>query len=364
MAAETELRFRPDYAVPPGATLLETIETLGISQAELARRTGRPVKTINEIVKGKVSITPETALQFERVLGIPAIFWINREGNYREALTRKADHATLETKLAYLEEFPVSHMIKRGWIRPFGDKVQQLVELLGYFGVASPEHLDRVLDNASEAMYRRSAGFRADPGAVAAWLRRGEIEAQSMQCSAFNEDRFEGALKVARALTLEPVRVFQPALQEICASCGVAVVFVPELPKLRIWGATRWPSPDKALIQLSLRYKTDDHLWFTFFHEAAHILLHPKKQVFIEFDNPKGEMEEEANRFASNSLIPSQELDRFGSETTYFSKVKIKRFALEIGVAPGIVVGRLQHDGYLPRSHCNGLKQRFRWADK
>ena len=92
MAAKTELRFRPDYAVPPGATLLETIETLGISQAELARRTGRPVKTINEIVKGKVSITPETALQFERVLGIPAMFWINREGNYREALTRKAEH--------------------------------------------------------------------------------------------------------------------------------------------------------------------------------------------------------------------------------------------------------------------------------
>ena len=82
------LKFEPDYTVPPGETLLETIECLGMSQAELARRTGRPVKTINEIIKGKTAITPDTALQLERVLSVPASFWNNLERNYRESLAQ------------------------------------------------------------------------------------------------------------------------------------------------------------------------------------------------------------------------------------------------------------------------------------
>jgi addiction module HigA family antidote len=80
------IEFKPDYAIAPGTTLLETIQSLGISQVELARRTGRPLKTINEIIKGKAAITAETALQLEHVLGMPASFWNNLERNYRQAL--------------------------------------------------------------------------------------------------------------------------------------------------------------------------------------------------------------------------------------------------------------------------------------
>ena len=54
--------------------------------AELAESTGRPRKTINEIIAGKAEITAETALQLERVLGIPASFWNNLERNYQESL--------------------------------------------------------------------------------------------------------------------------------------------------------------------------------------------------------------------------------------------------------------------------------------
>ncbi len=86
------IAFRPNYAVPPGATLKETIEAMGISQAELAQRTGRSKKTINEIIKGKAAIMTDTAIQLERVLGVPASFWNNLERNYQETLER------LETK--------------------------------------------------------------------------------------------------------------------------------------------------------------------------------------------------------------------------------------------------------------------------
>jgi HTH-type transcriptional regulator / antitoxin HigA len=150
-------------------------------------------------------------------------------------------------------------------------------------------------------------------------------------------------------------------MQELCAQAGVAIVFVPALPKTGVSGATRWLNPNKALIQLSLRYKTDDHLWFTFFHEAGHILLHGKKELFIEGNNGLDDVKEgEANEFAQIELIPRKSLAAFLEKKPY-SKTAIQRFSREIGIAPGIVVGQLQHTGMLPRSYCNDLKQSYKW---
>ena len=83
-------QYAPDYVSPPGESLQEKLEELGMSQVELARRTGCPRKTINEIIQGKAIITPETALHLERVLGIPVRFWINRQQRY---LQYKFTHA-------------------------------------------------------------------------------------------------------------------------------------------------------------------------------------------------------------------------------------------------------------------------------
>ena len=87
MSKKKNNQFRPDYAVLPGDTLKETIDALGMSQANLAERTCTPRKTINEIIQGKAAITPDTALQLEKVLSIPATFWNNLERNYQESQT-------------------------------------------------------------------------------------------------------------------------------------------------------------------------------------------------------------------------------------------------------------------------------------
>ena len=74
----------PDVAIPPGEYLAEEIAARSISQKELARRMGRPVNAINEIVNGKKGITAETALQLEAVMPeIPARFWLNLETDYQ-----------------------------------------------------------------------------------------------------------------------------------------------------------------------------------------------------------------------------------------------------------------------------------------
>jgi HTH-type transcriptional regulator / antitoxin HigA len=362
MASRSDLAFAPDYAVPPGETLVETLEALEITQAELARRTDRPTKTISEIANGKAAITPDTALQFERVLGVPASFWINRESQYQEALARQAERKRLSDEVDVVDKFPVRNMVKLGWIRKRDTKVGLLDELLNFFGVASPERLSGLVQGTADAVFRKSLAFPSDPGAVAAWLRQGEIKSRSIECESYDENTFRSALSDARALTREPADVIQEELPQVCARAGVAVAFVPELPGLSAWGATRWVSTRRALIQLSLRYKTDDHLWFTFFHESGHVLLHPKKRIFLEWKADDGQMEEEANRFASDFLIPSRKLRAFVQGGTYRSKASIETFAARVGISPGIVVGRLQHEGHLPRSYCNALKRRFRWA--
>jgi hypothetical protein len=217
--------------------------------------------------------------------------------------------------------------------------------------------------------YRKSSAFTTDPCSVAAWLRRGEIEADGIQCAPHSSPKFKRALTNIRTLTTEPPEKFEPAIVKSCAASGVAVTFVPELPGTHLYGATRWLTPSKALIQLSLRGKTDDHFWFTFFHEAAHIVLHGKKDVFIEakgegFDRIDGEKkEEEASVYAQDLLIPPAEHRAFVA-AGIFTDSAIQRFSRGIGIAPGVVVGRLQHDKTIHFSWGNALKKHYCFASQ
>ncbi|HUT52871.1 MAG TPA: HigA family addiction module antitoxin [bacterium] len=351
-------QLKPNYVAPPGDTLLETIQYIGLSQAELARRMGRPTKTVNEIIKGKAAITSETALQLESVLGIPASFWNNLEKSYREFLAREQERERMQRHVEWVKNFPVRAMIKLGWIKPATGKIERLQEVLKFYGAASPEAW-RNIGGGFQVSFRRSRALAGDHFALSAWLRRGEILAQSRECAPFEKVKFQEALALARFLTTTEPPEFLSELDKLCAGSGVVLLFVPELPGSRVCGATRWLSPRKAMIQLSNRYKTNDHMWFTFFHEAAHLLLHGKRDVFVDEENmPDDRKEKEADADARNRLIPESAYQAFISKGT-FSRDGIRRFAKEQGIAPGIVVGRLQHDGELSWRDCNDLKERF-----
>jgi len=355
-------KFDPDYAVPPGNTLLETLDYLNISQAEFAKRTGRPVKTINEIIKGKAAITPESALQFEKVLGVAASFWINLESNYQENLARQREKQLLAEQVDWLKEIPIKEMFKYGWISQLNDKVACVQEALTFFGVASVDAWQSQCLNP-QAAFRKSNAWQTNSGSLAAWLRKGEIESQEIECDKYCKTTFKEVLIKIRSLTVLPPDEFEQRLIDLCASAGVAVVFVKELPKCPVSGATRWISQNKALIQMSLRYKTDDHFWFTFFHEAGHILKHGKKEIFLEGDSNDVQKEAEADEFAAEFLIPKTELDAFKKRTSpYYSAIKINFFAKDLGIAPGIIVGRLQHESIIPYTNLNKLKRKFEWA--
>ena len=303
MADGVRNEYLPTDVSPPGATLREVLDDRKNSQSDLATRMGRPKKTISEIINGKASITPETALELELVLGIPATFWNAREREYRAFLARLEQAKRMNRQLKWLRNFPIGALAKEGWITKHSNKQDQLKELLQFFGVASPEQWQDVFNNLAVA-FRKSSAFKSDAYSLAAWLRCGPMKAEQYQCRSFDKERFLTALREVRSLTPSDPEVFEPEMKQVCADAGVVVTFVPQLPKSRVSGATRWLSPDKALIQLSFRYRTDVHFWFTFFHEAGHILLHGKRDVVVESGQGKGEYEAEADKFAADCLIP------------------------------------------------------------
>ena len=356
--------YVPDYVVTPGEVLEEYLESTGISQASLAERTGLSKKTINEIVKAKSAITAETALKFERTLGRPAHFWSNLERQYQEDKTRLADKIRLEDALHWLDIFPVREMVKQGWIEKHKNKMQQLVSLIQFFAVASISQWEKIWIGELEAAFRKRENSQEDIAGISVWLRQGEIEAQEQRCAKFDKSIFIESLDEIRKLTLEDedTDVFVPKLKTICAAAGVAIVFIPALPKLGIYGATRWFN-DKYIMQLSLYGKSNDQMWFTIFHEACHIIHHSRSKLYIEEKGLDNEKEKEADIFASNCLIPKIQLSQFLSSCPKPTLWQIKKFAIDIGVAPGIVVGRLQHDEILPRSWGNDLKVRYKWSE-
>ena len=339
MSAELSTSFSPDYVVVPGQHLATVLASRGMSQAELAVRISRPQKTINEIVKGKAAITPDTALQFERALGISAKTWNELEANYQLQLAEQRDRARLEDYASWAERLPIAELRKRGHLRETSSKVDLVRQCLKFFGIDSPESL---AGSSTVAAFRQSPVFEPDDLAVCAWLRLGELEARSIECQPFDRAKFRSLLDTLRPLTRESdLQRVKKALQNECKQHGVAVVFTSELRHTHVSGAARWIAPDKAMIQLSCRYKSDDQFWFTFFHECGHILLHGKKDGFLEGPEVSSREEEEANDFAANHLIPRQALAGLMRERP-LSEQRLVAFAAQVGVSPGIVVGQLQ----------------------
>ncbi len=359
MAKKQTYPYEPDYAIPPGETLAETMESLGMTQHELAERTGLTVQTLNRIFKGDQPISYETANKLSYVTGYPASFWNNLEAQYREQLAKVRDAQKMENNLEWLKMIPVKDLKKREVLPDTNDKLILFRETLRFYGVSSIESFDSVWQEPKAAA-RRSTAFESAPGPTSAWLRLGQIEARSIECADFSKKRFTANLKAIRELTPLHPKKFLPEMRRLCAEAGVALTLVPEFKKAPWSGAAEWVTPTKAMILLCLRGKSEDKFWFTFFHEASHI-LHDGKKKFLDAEKSEyadDPSEKRADEFAAETLIPRRyDSDIFGIQ----SKAEIKRIAEQLHVSPGIVVGRYQHLTH-KWNYFNELKRRYDWA--
>jgi HTH-type transcriptional regulator/antitoxin HigA len=330
-----------------------------MSQADLAARSNLSTKHVNQIIHGIAPITHETALAFERVTSTPARLWNALEAAYRDWLVRTRQNLPSPQDLAWLRTLPVAELQRRGLIVASESRGEIMQSILAFFGVADRTAWERIWVKPA-ASFRRSKVFRSNPGATASWLRIGELDGRPKPSKPFDAKAFRDVLNYVRRLTRRAD--FSDDVVSKCAEAGVIVVFVTEIPGCRANGAARWLTPTKALIQLSDRHKREDSFWFSLFHEGGHVLLHSKRDMFVS-DGESGvdTFEDEADRFSADFLIPpsyAQHLQALATDG------QVQTFADELGIAPGIVVGRLHKEGYWDWKRGNHLIRKLHIVDE
>jgi plasmid maintenance system antidote protein VapI len=349
--------FSPDWASPPGETIADILRERDIPIDEFAERIGQTTTEVKELLEGRLTITIGLARQLERVLGGSIEFWMARDFRYHQQTANPQ-----EITNAWVRELPLADMVKFGWLKHAPKRSQELAACLEFFDVPNVAVWHRLYGSLEQRfLFKTSSSFESRPASVAVWLRQGEIEAKQMRCAAWDAQGFRDALTRIRALTRQKdPKFFVPAVQGMAGDVGVAVAIVRSPDGCRASGATRFVAENRALLLLSFRYLSDDQFWFSFFHEAGHLLRHSHQDVFVEgLETSNAKAEIEANEFASEILIPAQhrpELLRLRQ-----NKFEIVRFARRIGVSPGIVVGQLQHYGKIKPNYFNGLKRRYKW---
>ncbi|MBI3365989.1 MAG: ImmA/IrrE family metallo-endopeptidase [Ignavibacteriae bacterium] len=352
-------QFQPNWASAPGDTIADILEERKLSVIEFAEHMSQTIEDANDLLQGRATITMAVARRLERVLGASVEFWMSRDFQYREDISklRAADKK-------WIRELPLGDMIRFGWLKSVPHPTDEVNACLRFFDVPSVSAwYEKYASLRERVAFRTSPSFDSRPAAVATWLRRGEILAEDTQCRPWNENRFQTTLTAIRSLTRrKDPSSFIPELQRHCAESGVAVIVVRAPSGCRASGATQFLSREKALLLLSFRHLTDDHFWFSFFHEAGHLLLHGKARLFLEdIDSPTMTEEQQANEFAARALVPIEfqpALLKLPADGR-----KVIKFAVNIGVSPGIIVGQLQHFNRIRRDQLNKLKRRFTWKD-
>lgn len=358
MTRSTE--FFPAWASPPGETVRQLAAIKNLRSDDLAQAVGLRPEDLSQLFNGELPITAARAKELAGIVGASVRFWLAREAQYRRDLQALQDDSR-----QWVSSLPFADMARYGWLKAATSTAEKLRHALEFFDVSTvDEWRDTWLsDRAGLTAYRTSPVFTAQSAAVAAWLRQGELAAAELSVGSWSRERFERLLPSLKSLTRvrEPAE-FIPLLQEQCAACGVAVVIVRAPKGCPASGATR-VNNGKAILQLSVRYLRDDSFWFTFFHEAGHLVLH-EDRLFLEWSDRReldSQEEAEANQFAGQVLIPPSAEEALQALPHDYRN--IMRFAKNLSISPGIVVGQLQHRGLVRQDKLNFLKKRYSWAE-
>lgn len=367
MNEQTET-LRPFRPIKPGEILQEELEARGWTQAEFADILDRPVQAISEIITGKKSITPDTAVAFARALETSPEYWLTLESKYKLDLidAERLAGNTIERKSRLYSLVPVKEIINRGWIRV--SNLNNLREI----EQAVCEFLEiPTIDSEPKISFaaRRTKPEESASTAQKAWVCQAKRQAKKLQVEAYSKTKLEEVVSELIHCSLSKQKISK--LPNSLAECGVRLVIVPHLPNTKIDGAAFWLDSKSPVIALSLRYDRLDGFWFTLMHEIAHILAGDGKDVTWldnnlvgrDADSPDEKTDQEllADKNATEWLIPREKFQNFIRRTRpYYSRDAILAFAKKTRVHPAIIVGQLQYRGEVPWTHHRNLLAKIR----
>ena len=345
------VRSRSVITTPPGATIKEQLKDRGMSQKEFAARMDMSEKHISKLINGEVQLTSEVAVRLEMVLGVPAKFWNNLEGIYREKLIKAEAENAMDKDEEIAKKLPYNEMAKYGWVPETRVLKEKVVHLRKYFELVELSLLENI--QITRIACRRLAVTEKSDLALLAWAQEARIKAREIETAPINVKGLMNSIPKIRLMTVMKAKEFSPKLKSMLAECGIALVFLPHLQGSFLQGAS-FIDGNKIVVGLTTRGKDADKFWFSLFHELAHIILgHIGQMNGISEDD-----EQAANSWSGDTLIPGNDFAEFVDRKS-FSASSIRAFAEKQGIAPGIVVGRLQKEGCIKHSALNELKDHY-----
>lgn len=275
---KTQTPYQPKKVHHPGSVLAEKLQELNIGSKEFAVRTGKPEKTISAILNKKSSITADMAILFELALGIPSHYWLKHQMAYDIYAAEQKREKLHAEQVKWITHFPMEELINLGLIANKNAKIEQLHELLRFFGFSDVNAWENYyLKQKLKVNFSISLLDYPNPYLVATWLRIGELQTPDLLTNPYSAKQFKNTLQFIAEQKLE---ISFEQLQQLCTKAGVHMVNTFPVKDLNVKGATRWVN-NLPLIQIAVGYNSEE-FWPTFFHEAAHILLHGKKEIFLE----------------------------------------------------------------------------------
>ncbi len=351
---------------PPGETIRDELGERRWTQADLAEILGRPVKVVNEIITGKVGITPGTAKGLSAAFeGTSAQFWLNLDASYQLSLAHRKDDAVAQRARVYAK-VPVREMIRRNWIEPATDPNVLAERVTRFLDIATLDEDASPWPHAA----RRSTSYESINPATIAWVMRVRHIGMRIPSPRSSLGDAWQIIEVLRNFIESPAEVRN--IPHVLDDVGIRFVVVEQLPKTRIDGACLWLDKTDPVIALSLRYDRIDYFWHTLMHELGHVAkrdgMHDEN-VPLDIDlvgknraiEKRPKFEVDADLFATRALIHPEDMDEFIERTgPLYSKKRIIGFANRIHVHPGIVVGQLQFRGEISYAHSRDLLVRIR----
>ena len=348
------VRSRSIIAIPPGETIKELLEDRGMSQKELANRLDMSEKHISKLINGEVQLTMDVAKRLEMVLGPSVQFWCKLEAFYREAIVKANEENAMEADIAIAKKLPYKEMVHMGWLEDVTAWTERVVCLRKFFEVAQLSLLQEKL--LPVIACRKLSDTEKSDLALLSWAQKAKLEARQIETGSLKVEGIKKALPSLRKMTIMRPEEFCPELVRILAAKGVALVFLPHMKGSFLHGAT-FKDGRKIVVGMTVRGKDADKFWFSLFHELGHIILGHvgRAEGLTEAE------EQDADAFARDALVPKESYEAFVSEGE-FSKASVCHFADSIGIDVGILVGRLQKDGYLAYNRLNELKSKYEFT--
>ena len=345
------VRSRSYIATPPGATIKEQLNIRGMSQKEFAARMDMSEKHISKLINGDVQLTPETAVRLEMVLGVPARFWNNLEAFFREKIIKAEAENVMDADVGIAKQFPYGEMARFGWVPETREAKERVVNLRKYFEIVELSLLGN--EQITRIACRRLAITEKSDLALMAWAQEAKIIARDIQTAPINIKGLISVMSDIRKMTVLKPKEFCPRIKKCLSDCGIALVFLPHLKGSFLQGAS-FMDGNKIVIGITDRGKDADKFWFSLFHELAHIALGHVGQP----DGTSENDEKAADKWSGDILIASEEFETFRKNRDYSEK-RVLQFAEAQGIAPGIVVGRMQLEGMIKYNLLNHLKEKY-----